>query len=300
MPLGFGTEQWECPSLTVGTREVGIHLPFRRAREAAWRQVRNPRQNEPVAHVPQTEEVYPIMLKKEVVRALLLAAVFSSCSQAADIAGRLRNTDFSVFAMTGGSTLFDGRYFTSADQRYHSSYETGSKTVIGMGVPLGSVFTIETSYTFGQNNLLVTNTSRFPHVGIVYPTRNHILTISAVARSPIAVMGFRPYAAAGWDYARYVPTIAAEVIANNQGFGSVSYAQLTDTKRVGVSLGVGVEHRIVGRLNFRLEARDHIASSPNYGLPKSAMDSAIFPVSGYANNVVYTVGLIYRFGKKHK
>jgi len=240
------------------------------------------------------------MLKKEVVRALVLAAVFSSCSKAADIAGRLANMNFSVFAMAGGSTLFDSEYFTSASETYHSSYETGSKVTIGTGVPLGKIFAIETSYTWGPNNLLVTNTSLFPHVGTVYPVRVHILTISAVARAPFQVVGFRPYGAAGWDYARYAPTIDAQVIANNQGFGAVSYAQLTDTKRVGFSLGVGVEHKIAGKLNFRLEARDHIASSPNYGLPAAATTSAIFPVSGYANNVVYTAGLIYRFGKKHK
>ena len=246
------------------------------------------------------------MLKRQVVSAMTLVLLFCSHSNALDLRPNWKNLNISFFGMVGGSTLFDSRYFKSADEVYHSSYTTGNKIVFGTGVPINNIFTIETSYMVGPNTLLVTNTSHNPHTFIEYPMRSHSLSIGGTARSPVAILSFRPYAAAAWDYTRYAPTLAANVIANNisgspnGGFGAVSTAQLNEDKKIGLSIGVGLEHKISGRLNLRIEARDHVTTSPNFGLPSSGSTTAIFPVGGYANNIVYSIGFIYRIGKKFK
>jgi hypothetical protein len=64
-----------------------------------------------------------------------------------------------------------------------------------------------------------------------------------------------------------------------------------------MNLGVGLEHKIMRRVDFRVEARDHIVGTPTFGLPNAYSD-AIFPVKGKANDVEYTAGFVVQIGKK--
>jgi opacity protein-like surface antigen len=146
----------------------------------------------------------------------------------------------------------------------------------------------------------VTNTNVFPHVGVQYPVRDYIGSLSAVVHAPFSHFGIRPYAEAGVEYDRFSPTPAAITIAKNQGFAAVSTASINHNNKLGFNLGGGLDRKIMKRVTFRVDLRDHITSSPAFGLPAQPnQDSnASFPVTWRAHNIEYTAGILFHLGKQ--
>jgi len=213
------------------------------------------------------------------------------------VQGRELKFSLDVLALGGGSTLVDALYFTSASELYHSRFDYGSKFTIGAGVPYWKFLSLETTYTVGSNNLVVTNTSVFPHVPLTYPVRIYRGNLSAVVRAPFAWKGLRPYGAGGVEYDRFSPTPGAITTATNRGFGAVSTATINGNDEAGLNLGGGLERKLAKRLALRLDLRDHITNSPAFGLPRESLISAAFPVKGRANNIEYTAGIVVHLGK---
>jgi len=238
------------------------------------------------------------MLKKAVKAFLGLASLLlaTSAAQGRDI---FHAAQADVFILAGGSTFVDAHYFTSGDHLFHSRFDLGPKFMLGVEVPRGKLLSIETAYAYGPNNLIVTDTNIFPHQGREYPVRTYSGSLSAVVHAPKFVFHIRPYAEGGVEYDRFSPTPTAITVAQNQGFGSVSTALITHNDKFGVNAGVGLDRRVWKRLSFRIDLRDHITSSPAFGLPpRPTSDSAAsFPVSGRAHNIEYTAGLVLHIGK---
>jgi len=252
--------------------------------------------------VPSDQEVHAIMMKREVVRSLIVAATLCLSSVPAQAKDPFKNPfkdiDMTVFGMAGGATFYDKREFISADEKYKSSYDVQPRYVWGTGLPLTKLLGLEVAYSTGPSNLRVTNISLNPRASNVYDVRHHTASVNVLLHGPVKFFGVRPYAAAGWDYNRFAPTLAGKQFANWQGFGAVSTATLTYTDKLGMNFGVGLEHKISRRVTLRLDARDHISGSPTFGLPAQASASAIFPAKGSANDVEYTAGIVVHIGKK--
>jgi opacity protein-like surface antigen len=238
------------------------------------------------------------MVKKTVWGLMALTALFLSTSagQARDI---FKDFQADVFLLGGGSTLVDAHNFETASGLYHSRFDLGPKFAFGVSVPYGKILSIESAYSYGPNNLVVTNTDIFPHVGVVYPVRDYIGSLSAVVRAPVSLFHITPYAEGGVEYDRFSPTPAAISTALNRGFASVSTALITHNDKFGVNLGGGLDRKLSKRLTFRIDLRDHVTGSPAFGLPpQQTSDSmATFPVSGRANNLEYTAGFVFHLGK---
>jgi hypothetical protein len=234
------------------------------------------------------------MMTKKTVQSLMVAAALCFST----VAAHARDIRFDVFVMGSGSTLFDARYFTSADEKYRSSYASAAKYLVGVEVPIGKILGVEAAYASGPNDLRVTNISLNPTVTIAYGMRNRVGSINLVAHAPFAPLGFRPYLTAGWEFHRFAPTLIGVAAASSQGFGAVSTATLSATDKLGVNCGGGIEHKVFRRVSLRLDLRDHLTGSPTFGLPAQSSTGAIFPVSGLAQNVVYSAGIVVHFGKK--
>jgi len=242
---------------------------------------------------------------KKMVQGLMVLAAILWCSGGAHARDLLQNMQMDLFVLGGGSTLVDATYFDSAGRLYHTRFEPNYKITFGGSMPYGKLLKIETAFTFGPNNLVLTNTNLFPHVGIVYPVRDYIGSISAVVHAPFSRYHFRPYAEGGIEYDRFSPTPAAVAYAANYGWASVSSAIINHNDKFGMNIGVGLDRKLTKRLTFRIDMRDHITSPPAFGLAHGvpvggttlSTTSAIFPVKGHANDMVYTAGIIYHLGK---
>ena len=235
------------------------------------------------------------MMKKTVQGLMALAVLFLSTG-----AAQARDFKFDVFALGGASTLYDAGYFDSAGRQYHSRFDLGPKFTLGVAVPYGKLLSIETAYSSGPNNFIVTNTNAFPHVGVQYPVRDYIGSMSAVVHAPFSLFHLRPYGEGGVEYDRFSPTPAAITTAKNQGFAAVSTASINHNDKLGLSFGGGLDRKIMKRVTFRVDVRDHITSSPAFGLPpQPTLDSnAFFPVTWRAHNIEYTAGIVFHLGKQ--
>jgi len=241
-------------------------------------------------------------MRREFVRTQMLIAALCLSSISAQAADLLRNPfrdlNLSVFGMVGGATFWDKREFFSADEKFKSSYDVQPRYAWGTSVPLTKLLGLEAEYSAGPSNLRITNISLNPRTSGVYDVRHHTISVNVLMHSPIRILSFRPYAAAGWDYNRFAPTLAANQFANVSGFGAVSTAELQTADKLGMNFGVGLEHKILRRVALRVDVRDHVTGTPTYGLPAQSSNSAIFPAKGTANNVVYMAGIVVRLGKK--
>jgi opacity protein-like surface antigen len=239
------------------------------------------------------------MMKKTVQGLMALAVLLSSigAAQARDI---LKDAQADVFVLGGGSTLVDAQSWYSAGRLFHSRFELGPKFTIGVAVPYGKLLSIETAFTTGPNNLYVTNLNQFPHQPVEYPVRFYSGSMAAVVHAPFTLFHIRPYGEGGVEYDRYSPTAAAMTTAIKQGFAAVSTTTITHNDKVGLSIGVGLDRKIMKRVTFRLDLRDHITGSPAFGLPlvpTTDSQGASYPVAGRANNIEYTAGILFHLGK---
>lgn len=243
------------------------------------------------------------MLKMKTVQGTMLLAVLLMSTGAVEARDLLKDAQADVFVLGGGSTLVDANNFAEAGRLFHSRFDLGYKFTVGVAVPYGKLLSIETAFTTGPNNLYLTNINIFPHTAAAgaireYPSRTYIGSLSAVIHTPGSFHHFRPYAAGGVEYDRFSPTPEA-ITAAKSGFGTVSTAIITHNDKFGLNLGCGIDRRFTRRITFRIDLRDHVTSSPAFGLPPvQTVDSlAIFPVKGHANNIVYTAGILFHIGK---
>jgi len=240
------------------------------------------------------------MLKKTVQGLLVLTALLwgSAGVQARDL---FQNAQLDVYGLAGGSTIFDAQYFNSAGRLYHTRFDPDYKFSVGGAVPYNKFLSIEAGFTMGPNNLVLTNTNVFPHTSpgsvTVFPVKDYLGTLSAVVHAPWSWHHFQPYVEAGIEYDRFTPSQSAIIEGVQHGWASTSTALINHNDKFGFNMGLGVDRKLTKRLTFRIDARDHITSSPAFGLPNSYNDGAIFPVKGRCNNAVYTAGFVYHLGK---
>ena len=239
------------------------------------------------------------MMKKTVQGLMVLAALVWSTGgvQARDL---FKNAQFDVYGLFGGSTIVDAQYFDSAGRLYHTRFEPSPKFSLGVSVPYNKFLSIETGFSYGPNDLVLTNTNIFPHTSpssvTVFPVNVYLGTLNAVVHAPYTFRKFQPYVAGGVEYDRFSPTQAAVASALRNGWASTSTALINHNDKFGFSLGAGLDRKLTKRLSLRIDARDHVTSSPAFGLPNS-YSNAFYAVKGRCNNIVYTAGFVYHLGK---
>jgi opacity protein-like surface antigen len=229
------------------------------------------------------------MAMRKVLEALIVAgALFVSVATA-------QAQDYRFFLMGGGATLFDSRVFTStAGFQYRSDYANGGKFTIGLEVPHGKILGIESSYAVGHDNLCITGLTINP-TEAGYGIWNHRVSLNLVAHAPKRILGVQPYVTAGVEYDRFTPIRAAVDRVTTQGFTGTA-AVLQHDNKMGVNFGGGFEWKVMGPILVRLDVRDHLTGSPSFGLKSQTSGGRqIFPVSGLAQNLEYSAGIVFRF-----
>jgi hypothetical protein len=238
-------------------------------------------------------------MRKKTVQGLMALAVWWLSTGTAQPRDIFKNVQADVFVLGGASTLVDPQTWTSV-ALFHSRMDMGTKFTIGVAVPYGKLLSIESAFTYGPNNFILTNEDLFPHVGQVYPARSYIGSLDGVVHAPFAFKHVRPYAVAGVEYDRFSPTPAATAMAKNVGFAGASTTIMAHNDKVGLNVGIGLDRKLLKRVNFRIDVRDHVTGAPAFGIPpKPTTDSfgASYPLSGRAHNIIYEAGLVFHLGK---
>ncbi len=200
--------------------------------------------------------------------------------------------DYSVFFMGTVSSLFDKGYYNEYTTPYGSSYKTGGGITFGAEVPLGKILGVEGSYSKVRNNLAITDYGLSTPLESGYGIHDQRVSGDLVAHAPRSFFGFKPYLAAGLEYDRFSPVGPSSDIFS--GFVNVS---LGAANKVGINYGGGVDMKLLPYVNLRIDVRDHLTSTPTYGLPSSSSTGPYFPVSGSAHDLEYSAGIVLHFGK---
>ena len=213
----------------------------------------------------------------------------------------LHAQDYRVFVEGGVSTLFDKHYYNVYGASFGSTYRTGNNFTAGGEYPIFKKLSVEGSYSMFRNNLAITNfyNSSTPNEVIGYGVRGQRISIDANAHSSKPIKGVRPYVVFGLDLNRFSPTSEGAALAKSHGFNGVPGTVLKSDDRLGYNFGFGLDFSLTHLLALRVEARDHRLASPDFGLPQSASSGVVgyFPVSGTANNIVYSAGIVIHFGR---
>jgi hypothetical protein len=216
-------------------------------------------------------------------------------------AGRAQDNKF--FLMGGGSSLDDFRSFSELFIPYSTEYAAGGIGTVGVEVPLkkSKVFGLEGSYGFGQNNLRLRDFNVSPVTITSYGMRINRVSADLAARPQMTYRSARPYVVFGVEYDRFSPTSRASTLATAEGFAAAATAKLGSQSSGGVNFGGGLDFRAASRLGLRIDVRDHIIGSNRFGLPSSEPSTAglpWFPATGHAHDIVYSIGIVYRFGRE--
>ena len=198
-----------------------------------------------------------------------------------------------VFAQASGSYLFNDKLFTINGDKFQSNYANGGKVTFGGEYTPWRIAGIELAYGVGRNNIRVTNLSTTPTDTTGYGIRAQRLNANFVVHGPVSVFQLKPYVTAGLEFDRFGPTSDAKKLAFTQGFADQT-AVLDSTNKVGVNFGGGVEWNFLPLLGLRFDLRNHTTGTPRYGLPQqSSTGGPVFPVSGAAQNLEFSVGLVF-------
>ncbi len=216
-------------------------------------------------------------------------------------AAALHAQDYRVFIMGGGSTLLDRQHYTVYGAAFESYYKTGASFTVGAEIPVFRIFSAEGSYGISHNNLIVNNfvNSTEPNNETGYMIQDQRISGDVVAHAEKPIKGVRPYFVAGVELDRFSATSAAAALAQSEGFNGVPNAVLSPDNKFGYNFGFGLDISLTHMLALRVDARDHIFGSPTFGLPAAATSAftAYYPIGGNAQDLVYSVGAVFHFGK---
>lgn len=201
---------------------------------------------------------------------------------------------FSVFVMGTGSSLFDKRNYSVLAGQFGSAYKTGGGFTLGGELPVTKIFGLEAAYSLARNDLNVTNFTLSPAFVSTYSVRNQKVSGDVIAHAPISLFRFRPYLVGGLEFDRFTPLQPGAFFQYFNGYSNVS---LPPDDMVGLNYGGGLDLKLVSRITFRIDVRDHLMASPKFGLPSSSSNGPVFPVSGFAQNVQYSAGLVFHLRK---
>jgi len=191
--------------------------------------------------------------------------------------------------MGTGSFLENEHFFTNANQRYRWNYAPGGKIIFGGEFPLSSIVGVEGSYGYGRNNLRVTNLDASQTVG--YGVRLQRISANLVAHSPASFLGVKPYATGGFEFDHFGPTSQAKTTAFTEGIAG-QVVTLGAANKIGFNFGGGLDWSFLPTLDVRFDFRDHVTGTPTYGLSNTTLH-----ISGAANNLDFSLGLVFHLGK---
>lgn len=215
-----------------------------------------------------------------------LAVVITLCASAS----ALHAQGLSVFAMGSASSLFDKRDYAVNATPFSSSYKTGGGVTLGAEFSLNRIVGVEGSYSNVRNNLAVTNSSTSAESG--YGVHDQRFSGDLVAHAPKALFGLKPYLAGGIEYDHFSQPGSSSNIFD--GFSDVT---LSAANKVGINYGGGVDMKLLPFISLRVDVRDHVMTSPTYGLPSSSSIGPFYPISGIAHDLEYSAGIVFHVGK---
>ncbi len=195
--------------------------------------------------------------------------------------------DLRVEAFGGGSVLKGERTFIADGEPFRSSFANGGKFGFRGTLDLTKHWAVEGAYSYGANNLRLADLGEVPPVVLGFGTRVHEVSGNALYFLNETGSRLRPFLTAGIGFARYNPTSEAKTTAAALTFAGEPTV-INGTNQPDFNFGAGLEAKLTDHWGARFDLRDHLTGLPTFGVTK-----ALFPVSGTAQNIEYSLGIVF-------
>jgi len=202
-------------------------------------------------------------------------------------------SDLRISVFGGGSVLAANRTFSIDGDLLNTKYETGPRFGFRGTGSLSDRISVEGSYSLGRNNLRVTNVTAIP-VMRLFETKTHQFSGNALYYLTGLGENWKPFVTAGLGITRFSPTQEATAFAGVRFLDDS--ATIQPSNKFGVNFGGGAEYQFgVSSFGLRADFRDHIMGVPRFSLPQAPTgpDGVFYPVSGQANNLEFSAGLVF-------
>lgn len=196
-----------------------------------------------------------------------------------------------------GSFLQGERAFTLGGDSFRTNFAKGGKLGFRGTVNLTDHWALEGVYSFGRNNLRITELGAVPRER-AFGVRLHQFAGNALYYLNKPGDQIRFFATGGLGLARFNPTDRAKQIAATVEFVEEPAALQSDNK-VDFNFGGGVEAKVFNRFGIRFDLRDHISKIPRFGVPQNPTPGVadFFPVDGTVHNIESSVGIVFHLAR---
>jgi hypothetical protein len=208
-----------------------------------------------------------------------------------------QGTNARITLFGSGSFLKADRTFPAEGQTYNSTFAAGGRAGLRVTFDFTDHFSAEGTYSYGTNNLRVSNLSSTPPAVRSFGVRVQQIDGDILYFVSGAQAKLRPFAALGFGIARLSPTSQAKAAAT-EGF-IAGPASLSSGNKFDFNYGFGVERKLDGHFGVRFDLRDHVIEVPRLGAPPGpgAAGAGFYPVSGIANVLDLSVGIVLSFAR---
>lgn len=219
------------------------------------------------------------------------AVWIAALAVAPGLAAQAMNPRVTLFG--SGSFLKADRTFPAEGETYHSAFAGGGNVGLRLTLDVTGHLSAEGTYSYGTNNLRVSNLSTVPATVAGFGARVQQIDGNILYFFGGPQSGFRPFATVGFGIARISPTSQAKTAAAQDFIAGP--ATLSSGNKFDFNYGFGVEKKLVRRIGLRFDFRDHVIAPPRLGAPlgPGAAGAGFFPVSGIAHIVDLSVGLVF-------
>jgi opacity protein-like surface antigen len=183
---------------------------------------------------------------------------------------------------------------------FESELAKGAKIGGRFNLDLTDVWAGEASYSFGSNDLRITEMFGFVPPGQSAREREfdvhfHEFLVNGSYYFFPPDREWRPFATAGIGLKRYSPTDGAKEAASTNFL--LGPTRISSDTEFAFNFGGGVEARITENIGLRFDLRDHLTGTPRFGLPTEPLNpgGVYYPVKGVLHTWEIAIGGVYYF-----
>ncbi len=204
----------------------------------------------------------------------------------------------------GSYSLLNGdRDFTLPDtppEPFRSEFVDGGKFGFRVTGDLNDYLAVEGSYSYGRNNLRITELDETPPEERGFGTTLNQFGGNVLFFFSPRENSVRPFVTAGVGVTRFSPTDAAKARALDTDEEFLDDPTIIDSSsEFSFNFGGGVEAKVSSRVGVRFDVRDHIIQIPRFGLQQTDPDPTgggiFFPVDGSVHNIEISAGVVFYF-----
>jgi len=198
----------------------------------------------------------------------------------------------SISVLSGGSFLKGERSFNVGGTPMRTNYAKGGKLGFRGTMSLSSQWALEGTYSYGRDNLRITDLSGATPSTRGFGVKGHQFTGNVLYYLNPSADKFKFFGTAGIGLARFSPTDAAKASAAREFVDNP--ATISPSNKFDFNFGGGVEAKMGSWYGVRFDFRDHVSSIPRFGVPQNPTPGIadFYPVSGAVHNFETSVGLV--------